>query len=53
MKNNGGSKNFADIEVERTHHATDLATARDFVTKEVPEIAVSVYLADFDGLYII
>jgi carbonic anhydrase len=47
----GGSKAFSDADVEREELAKHLGAGRDLVKKEVPDVSVDAYFADFDGLY--
>ena len=48
----GGSKNFANADVEKEEFGKQLSVARDFVKKEMPDIStVDAVFADFDGLY--
>jgi carbonic anhydrase len=47
----GGSKNFADAAAEKEELADQLRRAQDFIKKELPDLSVDIYFADFDGLY--
>jgi hypothetical protein len=47
----GGSKSFPDAKAEKEQLGEQLLRARDFVKKELPELSVDTYFADFDGLY--
>jgi hypothetical protein len=47
----GGSKSFADADIEKEHFVGQLAAAKQFLLKEVPGVPVDIYFADFDGLY--
>jgi carbonic anhydrase len=47
----GGSKNFASADAEKGALAQQLAITHDFVKKQIPELSVEAYFADFDGLY--
>lgn len=48
----GGSKVFGnDMAQEKPHHEKELAAARAFLNKEIPDAPASCILADFDGLY--
>ena len=48
----GGSKNFTDGGTdEKEYFASQLGAARNFIRKEIPDVPIDVYFADFDGLY--
>lgn len=47
----GGSKQFAGADVEKEFFADQLRRAGEFAKKELPELSVETYFADFDGLY--
>jgi carbonic anhydrase-like protein len=47
----GGSKNFADMDVEKSDLVAKLATAKDFLAGEISGVPIDTYFADFDGLY--
>jgi carbonic anhydrase len=50
----GGSKSFADTNVEKEELVKQLHQVQDFVKKELPDVdglVVEIYFGDFDGLY--
>ena len=46
----GGSKQFADAAAEKEYFMGQLRRAEEFVKKELPDMRVDSYFADFDGL---
>lgn len=47
----GGSKNFADLDAEKTSQENQLVTAKEFLMTEVSGVSIEICFADFDGLY--
>jgi carbonic anhydrase len=47
----GGSKNFTDAVAEKDYYVSQLAAAKNFLEREIPDVPVDVCFADFDGLY--
>lgn len=47
----GGSKNFESADKEKEELVKQLRVAQDFVKRELPDLSVDAYFADFDGLY--
>ena len=47
----GGSKSFEGPEAEKESQMNRLAAAKQFLMKEVPNVPVDIYFAEFDGLY--
>ncbi len=49
----GGSKQFADPDVEMAFFKNQLAAAKDFLKGEIGDLSVDAYFADFDGLFLL
>lgn len=48
----GGLARFAgDTDAERTHHASELAKAAEFVSRKLPGVAVRSFFMNFDGVW--
>lgn len=48
----GGLARFAgDTDAERTHHASELAKAAEFISRKLPGIAVRSFFLNFDGVW--
>jgi len=47
----GGSKSFVDAAAEKDNYINQLTNAKSFLKKEIPDMPVSAYFADADGLY--
>jgi len=47
----GGSKSFANLDVEKSDLVTKLAAAKDFLAREISGVPIDAYFAEFDGLY--
>lgn len=47
----GGSGKFPDADAEALYFTEQLRAAKQFVSREIPEVVIDTYFADFDGLH--